>query len=75
MEKYQNRGGNSGVVSFSISADSIIVQFRDGSQYLYNAVRPGQITVDHMKNLAIAGQGLNSYISRTVRKNYYQKLR
>ena len=75
MERYQNRGGNSGVVSFRISTDAIIVQFRDGSQYLYNAVRPGQATVDQMKTLAKAGQGLNSYISRIVRKNFCQKLR
>lgn len=75
MERYQNRGGDSGVVSFEISDDSILVQFRDNSQYLYNSIRPGQSSVDRMKALARAGQGLNSYISRTVRKNFYQKLR
>lgn len=35
----------------------------------------GQVMVDQMKMLARAGQGLNSYISRTVRNNFYQKLR
>lgn len=75
MERYQNRGGDSGVMSFEIGDDSITVQFRDSSLYLYNSFRPGQVMVDHMKILARAGQGLNSYISRTVRKNFYQKLR
>jgi hypothetical protein len=75
MERYQNRGGDSGVVGFEIGDDSITVQFRDNSLYLYNSIRPGQVTIDHMKMLARAGQGLNSYISRTVRKNFYQKLR
>lgn len=75
MEKYQNRGGDSGVVGFELADDSITVQFSDNSLYLYNSIRPGQVTVDHMKRLARAGQGLNSYISRTVRKNFYQKLR
>jgi len=75
MERYQNRGGDSGVVGFETGDDSITVQFRDNSLYLYNSIRPGQVTVDHMKMLARAGQGLNSYISRTVRKNFYQKLR
>lgn len=75
MERYQNRGGDSGVMSFEIGDDSITVQFRDSSLYLYNSIRPGQVMVDHMKILARSGQGLNSYISRTVRKNFYQKLR
>lgn len=75
MEEYKNRGGDSGVISFEISDDSITVQFRDKSLYLYNYIRPGKNDVDHMKALARAGKGLNSYISRIVRKNFYQKLR
>jgi len=75
MERYQNRGGDSGIVAFEISSDSIIVQFRDNSLYLYNNIRPGEVTVEHMKGLAIRGQGLNSYISRSVRKNFFQRLR
>ena len=75
MEKYQNRGGDSGVVGFEIGDDSITVQFRDIYVYIYNYISPGEVTVAHMKMLARAGQGLNSYISRTVRKNFYQKLR
>ena len=75
MEEYKNRGGDSGVISFEISDDSITVQFRDKSLYLYNYIKPGQAVVEHMKALARAGKGLNSYISRTVRKNFYQKLR
>lgn len=34
MERYQNRGGDSGVVGFEIGDDSITVQFRDNSLYL-----------------------------------------
>lgn len=75
MERYLNRGGDSGIIGYEIGDDSIIVQFRDNSLYLYNSIRPGQGTVDHMKMLARAGQGLNSYIGRAVRKNFYQKLR
>ena len=75
IEEYKNRGGNSGVIFFEINDDSTTVQFRDNSLYLYNYIRPGQVDVDHMKALARDGKGLNSYISRTVRKNFYQKLR
>lgn len=75
METYQNRGGDSGIAEYEISYDSIAVKFNDDSIYLYNYIRPGQAAVNHMKDLARAGQGLNSFISRTVRKNFFQKLR
>lgn len=75
MERYANRGGDSGITGYEIAQGQIIVQFSDGSQYLYNSQNPGAATVAEMQRLAAAGQGLNSYISRIVRKNYAQKLR
>lgn len=74
MERYKNLGGNSNVTAFEAGADYIKVQFGDGSVYLYNYQRPGSGDVNRMKGLAVAGQGLNSYISRIVRKNYASKL-
>jgi hypothetical protein len=75
MERYKNLGGNSGVVSYDIVNDSITVQFRDGSVYLYNNYNPGSGNVEHMKSLAISGRGLNGFISSVIRKNYSRKLR
>lgn len=75
MPAYANRGGDSGVTSYEIDDDSIIIEFKDGSQYLYNDSSPGPAAVEEMKRLAQAGEGLNSYISRYVRKNYAKKLR
>lgn len=75
MKIYSNRGGDSGVTAYEIGPSQIIVQFKDGSQYLYNSQRPGAATVSEMQRLADAGIGLNSYISRVVRKNFAQKLR
>jgi DNA polymerase II small subunit/DNA polymerase delta subunit B len=74
MERYRNLGGNSGVIGYEISPTSIIVQFQDGSKYLYNYTNPGVASVEKMKTLAYAGQGLNSYISTVVKKNYASKL-
>jgi hypothetical protein len=73
MEKYKNLGGNSNIYAFKIDEKSIAVQFNDGSVYLYNDVRPGTAAVVEMKRLALNGSGLNSYISRVIRKNYYSK--
>jgi hypothetical protein len=75
MERYANRGGDSGVVSYQITGDSILVQFKDGWKYLYNSVKPGAGTVEQMKVFARQGSGLNSYISRIVKGNYASKSR
>lgn len=75
MEHYANRGGDSGITGYEIAQGQITVKFRDGSQYLYNSHSPGAAIVTEMQRFAAAGQGLNSYINRVVRKNFAQKLR
>jgi hypothetical protein len=75
MERYRNLGGDSGVVAYEIGDDSIMVQFRDGSLYLYNYQSAGRDNIEHMKELAVSGEGLNSFINRVVRKRYASKLR
>ncbi len=75
MQSYMNLGGDSGVLAFEIGAASINVQFRDGSIYRYDYSTPGMSEVEKMKTLAIHGSGLNSFISKYVRKRYAVKLR
>lgn len=75
MERYANRGGDSNVVAYEIEQSSIKVQFGDGSIYLYTSQSAGAANLEHMKQLAIAGQGLNSFIGRVIRKGYAAKLR
>lgn len=73
MQPYANKSGKSGIVAYEITADSIIVQFRDDWKYVYNTVTPGAVMLAQLKNLAQAGSGLNSYISSTVKKNFANK--
>ncbi len=75
MKSYRNLNGNSNVVSYVISEDSIHVVFKSGKQrnYLYNNSRPGRSVVDQMKRLAEQGYGLNSYISTTVKTKFFRK--
>ena len=75
MTPYRNLHGNSNVVSYETTEDSIHVVFRSGTHrnYLYNHLRPGQAAVDRLKTLAAQGYGLNSYISTTIKNNYAQK--
>jgi hypothetical protein len=74
MEPYKNQNGNSGVVAYEIGADSIKVQFSDGSTYLYTYKKSGKRNVEKMKKLALAGEGLSSFISSVVHKRYATKL-
>lgn len=77
MERYKNLGGNSGIMAYEIDDQSITVEFQDGSVYLYTYDSAGAENIERMKKLAIAGEGLNSFINTTpsVRKGYKQKFR
>jgi len=75
MEVYKNLGGSSGVSSYEIGDDNIIVEFSDGARYLYNYISPGRMDVEKMKALAVSGRGLNSFISRVIRKRFADRLR
>lgn len=75
MTPYRNLNGDSNVVSYATTDDSIHVVFASGTyrNYLYNHSRPGKQMVDRMKALAAEGRGLNSYISTTVRRSFAEK--
>ena len=75
MTPYRNLSGESNVISFETTEDSIHVVFRSGAHrnYLYDSVRPGQSVVNQMKELATQGRGLNSFISRVVKSSFSRK--
>ena len=74
METYKNKSHDSGVVSYEIRDNSILLQFQGSDDiYEYNTFRPGTEHVAKMKELAEAGQGLSTYVSTHVRKNFFRK--
>ncbi len=75
MTSYKNLGGDSSVRAYELGVDSITVQFSDNTVYLYTYQSAGSENIEKMKALAIAGQGLNSFIMRYVKKAYSAKLR
>ncbi|MGH7508929.1 MAG: hypothetical protein ACREMZ_05620 [Gemmatimonadales bacterium] len=75
MERYDAIGRDTGIVAYEVGNDFIRVQFVDGSVYLYDAIRPGMNHVERMKELAVAGQGLTTYINQHVRKAYARRER
>jgi hypothetical protein len=75
MQRYKNRGGESGVVAYDIDAGQIIVEFRDGKRYLYTEDSAGAANVARMQELATAGHGLASFINQHVRDRYARQIR
>ena len=73
MEKYANLGGNSDSCGYIIAEDYIDVMFSTGAVYRYSYRSAGVAKVKEMKRLAVAGQGLNSYIMHYARFNYERK--
>jgi len=70
MERYLNRGGNSGVTFYQIEDIRIIVWFKGGKNYSYSYSRAGQTHVENMKRHALNGSGLNEYINKYVKYLY-----
>lgn len=75
MERYRNLSGRSPVTAYEAFERAIAVLFRDGTLYLYDYAMTGQRDVERMKRLAVAGQGLATYISQVVRGRYGRRLR
>jgi hypothetical protein len=75
VQRYKNRGGESGVVAYDIDAGQIIVEFRNGERYLYTEDSAGAANVAQMQALAEAGHGLSSFISQHVHDRYARKIK
>lgn len=74
MKTYKNLSGNSGVVAYEIGKNFISIKFEGESGiYTYDYTRPGREAVEHMKALALKGEGLSRFISEYVRTNYARK--
>jgi hypothetical protein len=77
MQRYKNLSGKSNIHAFELLENGIIVQFNDHSQYTYQSVKVVTTNLTEMQRLAVYGQGLNSFISRTptVKHGYSHKCR
>ena len=73
MRHYQNLQGQSGVVSYAIANDAILVEFKKGSTYLYTTALIGKEKFEHMKQLVETGQGLSTFISQHIRQVFSRK--
>lgn len=71
MQRYADTDRDSGVSHFEIADASITVLFKNTARsYTYSYQRAGRDHVERMKQLALAGEGLNEYINENVKKSY-----
>lgn len=75
MQQYENLDGDSKVLAFEIGHDFIIIQFKEGSMFLYNHDKTGVSITEQMKRLAFSGNGLDNFIELHVKGNHAAKLR
>lgn len=69
QKKYRDRDNDSGVQSYEIGSTYIKLIFKSSRKvYEYTYAKEGQRHIENMKRLAQAGDGLNSYINKHVRK-------
>ncbi len=74
MEPYSGVDDDSGVIWYEIAPDGITVQFKTGGTYLYTYGSAGKLNVERMKQLAISGDGLNSFMNKYTKRLYAAKL-
>ena len=74
MEKYRDIDGNSGISTYEVGDDFIIVCFAKGGVYLYDYFTTGSYHVNNMIRLARMGNGLNGYINLNAKHTYARKI-
>jgi hypothetical protein len=70
FEPYGKSSANSGVTRYAVSPNAIHVQFQDDRVYVYSHLKPGPRQVETLKQLALKGTGLSTYISQHVHERY-----
>ncbi len=74
MQKYQNLSGKSSIESYELGNNRIIVQYKNGSAFLFNQSYSGTLDLNIMKDLAQTGKGLSTFIQRFVGNGYWSQL-
>ncbi|MFZ1347326.1 MAG: hypothetical protein WAT35_07755 [Tabrizicola sp.] len=74
MTPYRDWDQDSGIRAYEIGSTHMDVAFKDGAVYRYTSLSAGQANIDRMIMLARAGDGLNEFINRAVKKRNSQRL-
>ncbi len=75
MLRYKNLDGKSKVAQYEIAKDSLKIRFADCSVYVYTNQSADPENISKMKDLAVAGKGLGTYIDAHVKDRFSRKVR
>lgn len=75
MRPYQSSDHDTGVIAYQNGLDHIVVQFKDGTVYLYTNKSAGKDSIEQMKKLAEKGAGLTTFINQHVKAHYEAKIK
>lgn len=73
VQRYNEFGGPSGVHSYEIGETWIVLHFHEGAAYRYTYTSCGREDCERMKQLALQGAGLNTFVNQT-RPSYEEKM-
>lgn len=75
MLPYKNLGGKSKVARYHMAKDAMTIRFVDHSEYIYTNQSAGPETIKKMKELALAGKGLGTFIEASLKDRFSRKVR
>lgn len=75
MTQYKNLGGKSTVARYEILKDSMTIRFTDHTVYIYTNQTADPVNIAKMKELAIAGKGLGTFIDANLKDRFLRKIR
>ncbi len=73
--RYKNLGGKSTVARYQLEKDYVVIHFTDSSTYRYTVQTADPANIKKMKELAIAGKGLGTFIEKNLKDRWANKIR
>lgn len=73
--RYKNVGGKSTVERYHLAKDAVTIEFADCSKYIYSNQSTAPETVAKMKELALAGKGLGTFVEKNLKEKFERKIR
>ena len=75
MHPYGDHTRQHGAIAYEIGPESIEVEFTSGWIYRFSYENPGALRVDRMKELAVSGRGLSTFISKHLKNRFESRRR
>lgn len=75
FKRYKNLGGKSIISQYEIEKDAVNLRFTDHSSYRYTNQSAGRDNIAKMKELALAGKGLGTFVESSLKDRFERKIR